>query len=154
MSLLGRAVYASLLWKERRAGARRRDVGGRRETGRRGERLAYWFLRRAGYVVVGRNLRLRPGSGELDLVAWDGPVLAFVEVKTRTGEESGPPETALGPRQQERIVRAAHDYLTRLKRKAVNYRFDIVSVGWNPEEGFRLKLIKNAFSGAPTGGSS
>lgn len=152
MSLLASAVYAALRWKERQR-ALRAGVGMAEEstssqiTGRTGETLAYWFLRREGYTMVARNLRLRPAAGELDLVGWDGAVLAFVEVKTRTSAATGPPEMAVMRRQQKRIARAAAIYTRRLKRKAIDYRFDVVSVAWKPREGYELKLIKGAFKG-------
>ncbi len=57
-----------------------------RRTGVRGETYAYWYLRRHGYIVVARNY-MRPGiKGEIDMVGYDGPVLAFVEVKTRAAQ--------------------------------------------------------------------
>lgn len=115
------------------------------ETGRRGEALAYWYLRRMGYLIVARNLRMRPDAGELDLVGWDGKILAFVEVKTRTSDAAGPPETAVSLRQQQRITQAARFYLERLKQKEVNYRFDIVSVAWEPQKGYQVRLTKDAF---------
>ena len=45
--------------------------------------------------MVARNYRARSGAGEIDLVAWDGDALAFVEVKTRSSEEYGAPEAAV-----------------------------------------------------------
>jgi putative endonuclease len=159
MPLLARLVYSSLLWRERRR-ARSSKRGGNHfqqqgeetardathlETGRRGEMLAYWYLRRMGYTIVARNLRLRADAGELDLIGWDGPVLSFIEVKTRTSDEAGPPEMAVTPAQQKRIERAAQIYMRRLKKKEVNYRFDIVSVEWRRETGYQVRLIKNAF---------
>jgi putative endonuclease len=80
-----------------------------------------------------------------NMVAWDGPVLAFVEVKTRISREAGPPEAAVTFDQQKRIAAAAQIYLQGLKQKAVNYRFDIVSVAWDQTEGYQLRLIKSAF---------
>ena len=95
--------------------------------------------------MVARNRHARAGSGEVDLIGWDGPVLAFVEVKTRTSAEAGPPETAVSRGKQKRIAKAAQDYLRRLKKQHVNYRFDIASVAWNPEAGLQVRLIKDAF---------
>jgi Uncharacterised protein family UPF0102 len=53
-----------------------------RRTGVRGETYAYWYLRRHGYVLVARNYMLPEMKGEIDLVGFDGPVLAFVEEDT------------------------------------------------------------------------
>lgn len=154
MSWFARLMYRALLWKERQRALRARHLPEklRREsdhlkTGERGEALAYWYLRQAGYTIVARNRRARSGAGELDLVGWDGPVLAFVEVKTRTSGEAGPPEAAVSRGKQKRIARAAKEYLRRLKQKPVNYRFDIVSVSWDPGAGREVRLIKDAFKG-------
>jgi len=53
-----------------------------RFTGVRGETYAYWYLRRRGYVFLARNYTLPGIKGEIDLVGYDGSVLAFIEVKT------------------------------------------------------------------------
>jgi putative endonuclease len=165
MSWWARAVYRTLVWRERREAIRAqrsasaglpihkaRD-GGRAdahlETGRRGERLVYWHLRQAGYTVIARNRRPGTHEAELDIVAWDGPVLAFVEVKTRTSAEAGPPETAVLPRQRRRILQSAQAYLRRLDRRDVSYRFDIASVFWTAHGGFEVRLFKNAFRDRP-----
>jgi len=152
MSILPQLMYRMLVWKERqrarlaaRSLPRPSSEAEHLKTGARGETLAYWYLRQAGFTIVARNRRARSGKGELDLVGWDGPVLSFVEVKTRTTMEAGPPELAVSKAKQRRIARAAHEYLQRLRRKPVNYRFDIASVAWNPEEGLQVRLIKDAF---------
>jgi putative endonuclease len=95
--------------------------------------------------MVARNRTARSGAGELDLVGWDGPVLSFVEVKTRTTADAGPPEAAVSKAKQKRIARAANEYLRRLRRKPMSYRFDIASVAWNSEAGLQVRLIKDAF---------
>ena len=157
MSLFARLMYRALVWKERRRAqlarrgakpaTRAQGTAPHLETGKRGEMLAYWYLRQAGYTIVARNRRARSGAGEVDLIGWDGPALAFVEVKTRTTEETGPPELAVSRTKQKRIAKAAHEYLRRLGQRAVNYRFDIVSVFWDSDAGYQVKLIKNAFKG-------
>ncbi len=156
MSLLARLVYRTLVWKERerarlmKAGRLPPAAEGQRpaphlDTGKRGENLAYWYLRQAGYTIVARNLRLAPDAGELDLVGWDGPVLAFIEVKTRTGDAAGPPELAVSENQRRRIRRAARLYLRRMRRQNVTYRFDIASVTWQEERGLGVRLVKDAY---------
>lgn len=153
MSWFARLMYRALVWKERQRAQRSRRTPRRLresdhlETGRRGETLVYWYLRQAGYTIVARNRRPHTGPGELDLVAWEGPVLAFVEVKTRTSSVAGPPETAVTRGQQRRIIRAAHDYLRHLKQKQITYRFDIASVTWDANVGFTVRVIKDAFKG-------
>jgi putative endonuclease len=152
MSLFARLMYRGLVWKERQRAKLARPsaeevqrADEHLKLGERGETLAYWFLRQAGYTVVARNRRARSGAGELDLVGWDGPVLSFVEVKTRMSPGGGPPEAAVSRSKQKKIARAAKEYLRRLKRAPLSYRFDIVSVAWEPEAGLRVRLIKDAF---------
>lgn len=151
---MARVVYGVLVWREKRsakaAGREHRSNGAdalpkHLKVGARGERLAYWHLRRSGYVIVARNRRPQSRSGELDMVGWDGPVLAFIEVKTRTGAEAGLPETAVSSGQRKRIGKSAQEYMRRLKRRPSAYRFDIASVLWNPAEGYRVRIIKDAY---------
>lgn len=155
MSLFAKAMYRALVWKERQRALRgqqpEKKAGGSGRaahlvTGERGETLAFWHLRQAGYTIVARNRRARSGAGEVDLIGWDGPTLAFVEVKTRTTEMAGPPELAVSRAKQKRIGRAAHDYLRRLPQKPESFRFDIVSVFWDATAGLSVRLIKNAFT--------
>ena len=134
-----RAQRAALLHQEERGESEISDLGGR------GENLAYWYLRQAGYTVVARNWRARSGAGELDLVGWDGPTLVFVEVKARTSEAAGPPELAVSPNKQERVIKAAREYLRQLGRKPIDCRFDVVSVSLTLEKGLQVRLIKDAF---------
>ena len=149
MSTLARLMYRALVWKERRR-ARHAALGPpsktqHLKTGARGETLAFWYLRQAGYTIVARNRRARSGAGEIDLIGWDGPVLSFVEVKTRTSDEAGPPEAAVSKAKQKRIARTAQEYLRRLGRKPPSYRFDIASVAWDSAAGPEVRLIKDAF---------
>jgi putative endonuclease len=152
MSFLARLMYRALAWKERqraqRAASLRPEAQGESEIpdlGVRGENLAYWYLRQAGYTVVARNWRARSGAGELDLVGWEGPILAFVEVKTRTSQAAGPPEEAVTPNKQKRVIKGAREYLRQLRRKPLGCRFDVVSVSFHPEEGLQVRLTKDAF---------
>ncbi|HKS96402.1 MAG TPA: YraN family protein [Terriglobia bacterium] len=158
MSLFAGWMYRALLWKERqrarratpaaRPGKAPSEAGLRAPhlaTGRRGETLAYWYLRQAGYKIVARNRPSDQQAGELDLVAWDGPVLSFVEVKTRTSAEAGPPEAAVNGAKRTRIARTAKEYLRHLGGRRVTYRFDIVSVSWDAEVGYHVRLTKDAF---------
>jgi len=109
--------------------------------GRMGEDLAHRFLRHHGCTVVARNYRTRSGSGEIDLVAWHGETLVFVEVKTRISEEFGSPDRAVDEEKQDKLRRAAHDYARRANVDWDRTRFDIVSivldnpvqVGWTRE---------------------
>ena len=125
---------------------RRRALAG--DHGRLGEDLAYRYLRRRGCTVVARNFTARSGAGELDLVAWDRGVLAFVEVKTRSSEDFGSPDAAVDDEKQQRIVIAAREYARRAGVEESRTRFDIVTVllGRRPHiawlrDAFRVRVI-------------
>lgn len=110
---------------------------------RRGEDLAHRFLRRNGYTVVARNYRPPSGAGEIDLIAWDGPVLVFVEVKCRWSEEFGAPERAVDREKERNLERVARDYARRASVEWNRVRFDIVSVVL--EQSPKIELLKDAF---------
>jgi len=117
----------------------------RRQTGIRGETLAYWYLRRQGYTVVSRNYRGRHTFGEVDLIGWDGNVLAFVEVKTRTTSTGGPPERAVDAGKQQALGRAARDFLSRRRLADVSYRFDVLALEAASGAAPVIRLHKGAF---------
>jgi len=114
------------------------------QTGRRGEEEAYFYLRRMGYVIVARNYRSRRRPSEIDLVGWDGEVLCFIEVKTRTTREVKPAEAAVDVEKQRDLRGMAHEYMRRVSGSPA-HRFDILSIyildGADPE----FTLFKNAF---------
>jgi len=95
--------------------------------GRYGERLAGRHLLSRGLVLLDRNWRCP--SGEIDVVAREGPVLVFVEVKTRRGAKFGTPAEAVGVQKARRLRRLAAQWLavhSAGERRQV--RFDVVSV--------------------------
>lgn len=109
-----------------------------------GEQQAERFLRNAGYAGVGR--RVRVGRDELDLVMRKGPVLVFVEVKTRGSESFGRPFEAVDRAKQLHLSRAAVRYVMNARIKPEYIRFDVVEVIGAPEgEPPRITHIENAF---------
>jgi putative endonuclease len=111
----------------------RGDGRERRVLGRRGERLAAKHLRRAGYRILKRNLRV--GHDEADLIALDpdGETIVVVEVKTLSGEAMAP-ELKIDRRKQYRLARLAAHLQQRRGYRAHRFRFDAVAVHW-PERG-------------------
>jgi putative endonuclease len=114
----------------------------RRNLGKRGEEAARAFLEKNGYTVVTSNYRTR--SGEIDLVALDGQVLVFVEVKTRSGQSYGSPWEAITPKKQKQISKVAAEYLIHNKVVDSEARFDVVAVTVG-SSGPCIELLKNAF---------
>ncbi len=99
------------------------------QTGSQGETAAYIFLRGVGYRIVATNFRVPQNRGEIDLIAWDGEVLCFIEVKTRIGEGLMPPEAAVDAAKRSHIRSVARSYLRRLPgEQDPPCRFDVVSV--------------------------
>jgi putative endonuclease len=111
--------------------------------GRLGEDLAHRFLQARGCAVVARNYRTLSGSGEIDLVVWDGHKLAFIEVKTRASQDFGPPESAVDAEKRERVRCAARDYARRAEIAWRDTRFDIVSIVLDQPP--RIEWLRDAF---------
>ncbi|MBI5280479.1 MAG: YraN family protein [Candidatus Solibacter usitatus] len=111
--------------------------------GRRAEDLAHRHLQRAGMRVVARNWT-RPGlRGEVDLVAWDGDRLVFVEVKSRRDSLHGPPERAIDPLKKLLVGSAAFYFLRRWRVPPDRARCDLVTVVFHP---FQIRHIPDAWS--------
>lgn len=106
------------------------------ETGRAGEELAAEFIIANGgrlvlanfKVPIGRNSKGVQVSGEIDLVAFDGETLSFVEVKTRRSSGFGGPLAAVDLRKQRQIIRTARIYRNIFRIRDVKYRFDVITV--------------------------
>jgi putative endonuclease len=100
-------------------------------TGERGEQAALFELRRRGYVVVARRWTSPKMRGDVDLIAWDGEWLCFVEVKTRTARDMTPAESAVDDdkrRMQRGLARAYLRVFPERERGTIAVRFDVVSV--------------------------
>jgi putative endonuclease len=99
------------------------------ETGVEGEEAAYFYLRRKGYVVVARRWLAGNIPGDLDLIAWHGQMLCFIEVKTRTAHDMTPAETAVDAHKRKTLRRLARAYIRQLPQKSEpQARFDVISV--------------------------
>lgn len=97
-----------------------------RSAGNLGELLAVKHLREAGFEIIQTNYRF--GHGEIDIIARDGNVLVFCEVKMRKTDEFGDPEYAITPRKQQQIRRIAQGYFFDNDIKEQECRFDVVAI--------------------------
>ena len=123
------------------------------ELGQRGEALAIEHLERAGYrivaanfsVPIGRNTRDVIVNAEIDIVAYDGPTLCFIEVKTRASDEFAPPQVNVDLRKRRQIARAARGYRRMLGLMNAAYRYDVLTVVLpkEAEENARIELFRN-----------
>ena len=100
--------------------------GGRGALGRFAENVAAAYLERRGYRIVGRNVR--PGSGEIDILAIEGGQTVLVEVRARRGEALGPPQWSLTPAKQAHLLNAAAALLASRPDLPAEQRIDLVAV--------------------------
>ncbi|BCA54287.1 UPF0102 protein [Nitrospira sp. KM1] len=115
----------------------------RRLFGQEGEATAESYLRRKGYRIIARNLR--SSLGELDLVAEDGQVLVFVEVKARRTVGYGGAIEAVDRRKQKKMTRLAAQYLATHHLTDRLCRFDVVLLQEQGAKDTRIEHLKNAF---------
>lgn len=116
----------------------------RRRVAARGEEAAAGHLARRGYRLVCRNYRCP--LGELDIVAWDGETVVFVEVKARRGVSHGLPQEAVDRRKQARLARVARHFLSVHGLHGVPCRFDVVAVRLDGGADPSIDLIRGAFA--------
>jgi len=113
-------------------------------TGQEGEEIAAAFLEKRGYRLVARNVRM--ARGEIDIIAYDGETLVFVEVKARSRRKAEAPfsaASAVDHRKQMQLARTAMKYLAQTET-TVPCRFDVVVVDRHAR-GVACALFQNAF---------
>ena len=127
-------MLAGLEWIARhRRGAER--LPAHLEVGVDGENEAYFYLRRKGYIVVARRWASGGLPGDIDLIAWQGPMLCFIEVKTRTARDLTPAEVAVDSHKRNTLRRLARAYVRQLPQDAAPpARFDVLSVYLVPKQ--------------------
>ncbi len=115
------------------------------ETGKTGEEAAFFHLRRNGFTVIAFGWRSGRAPGDLDLIAWDGETLCFVEVKTRSVRDFAPAEAAVD-RDKRRNLRRLAGYYLRQFPDGTPARFDVLSVYMQPgRRKPEFELFRNAF---------
>jgi len=114
----------------------------KKELGRRGEEVAFRFLKKKGYRIIEKNYACK--MGEMDIIAKEKDTLVFIEVKTRTSALFGPPQLAVNFSKQRQLSKVALNYLKEKRLEDVKARFDVVAIflGGKEEE---IELIKDAF---------
>jgi putative endonuclease len=102
------------------------------------EARAVALLEQRGYRVVERNFRCK--SGELDIVAFDGDVLCFVEVRSRGDDAHGDAAEMIDARKQKQVARVAMHFIGLRNPVFQRSRFDVVAI-----TGDRVELIQDAW---------
>src|ERR1700733_1804556 len=139
--LLEKCVYASDYLAARLGRGRAPHL----ELGRRGEEAAFFYLRRRGYIVVARGWHSAKVAGDLDLVAWEGNTLCFIEVKTRTSRNVATAESAVDHDKTRVLRRIARQYLLALPDTPDQVRFDVLSIYYEAQKAADVQLFRGAF---------
>jgi putative endonuclease len=122
------SALTGLDWAVQRSG-RAAAIPDHLVTGTEGEDAAYFYLRRNGYTVVARRWSSGNFPGDIDLIAWQGAMLCFIEVKTRTAHDATPAEVAVDSHKRHVLRRLARQYVRQLPQEtAPPVRFDVLSV--------------------------
>jgi putative endonuclease len=138
-------LLAGTAWVTKRRG-RRPSSPAHLVTGIDGENAAYFYLCRKGYTVVARRWSAGNVSGDLDLIAWNGPMLCFVEVKTRTAHDFAAAEVSVDSHKRSILRRLARQYVRQLPQEtAPPVRFDVLSVYLVPGQQKEFQHFEGSF---------
>lgn len=116
----------------------------RKDKGSAAEEAAASHLKRQGWRIIERNWSCR--SGELDIIAEQGEIMLFVEVRSRSGLGYGMPAESIDARKIQQVRRTAEVYLHRFGLSDRQIRFDAVAVMLGRNLEIRsLEHIEDAF---------
>jgi len=116
-----------------------------------GESYAAAYLEQLGYRLVAANFTLPVGrnrrgtviTAEIDLVAYDGDTLCFIEVKSRSSYWFAPPQANVDLRKRRQITRAARAYRRILGLEDQPFRYDVVTVVLAGDSTPHIELLRN-----------
>jgi len=116
-----------------------------------GESYAGAYLEQLGYRLVAANFTLPVGrnrrgtviTAEIDLVAYDGDTLCFIEVKSRSSDWFAPPQANVDLRKRRQITRAARTYRRMLGLEDQPFRYDVVTVVLAGDSTPHIELLRN-----------
>ncbi len=115
----------------------------RDDLGKKGEELAVSHLKSLGYKIVERNFRCR--LGEIDIIAYHGKTLVFVEVRTRKSCQFGSPLSSVTYRKQKKLITLAKFYMKKHRLFERVARFDVVGIILDKTGNVSIELVQNAF---------
>lgn len=111
--------------------------------GKQGEKLSRDFLKKKGFRILRTNFRNK--HGEIDLVAEDGEILVFVEVKTQRKSMFGPPEWKVDWRKQLQLVKVAESFLQTNNLQEKPCRFDVIGITVESGSQHNITHLEDAF---------
>lgn len=118
-------------------------MGNNKILGAFGEDTACEYLGKCGYKVLQRNFGCR--VGEIDIIAFQGDTIVFIEVKTRSSQRYGLPSEAVSKTKQQRMVKTALYYMQKYKLLDYMCRFDVIEIIIDDEGNYQINLITDAF---------
>jgi len=113
------------------------------ELGKIGEQQAFKYLKKKKFKIIKQGFQLY--KGEIDIIAYDGDTLVFVEVKTRRNYKYGRPEEAVTPAKQQQIQKIAQAFLTKNHIEDIKCRFDVLALLYDRDKKFRIEHFIDAF---------
>ena len=132
------------------------DTSNTSRVGIQGERISHDFLVRKGLRLVcanfktpvGRNRRGAIVTGEIDVIAYEGDVLCFIEIKTRTSEEFSSAVSAVNLRKQRQIIRTAKRYRKLFHLNDIRFRYDAMGIVLNGKRAPKIEYFRGYFNEA------
>ena len=110
-------------------------------TAKLGEDLASEYIKNHGYKILERNFR--KGYGEIDIIAIEGQILCFIEVKTRTSNQFGSPLEAINYWKLKTLTKTAQYYKMLHKNTPESLRIDAISVELSQNGDHKIEITKN-----------
>ena len=117
-------------------------LNSRQKFGEKSESIAVNYLKKQGYKIIEQNYRTK--LGEIDIIAKEKDIIAFIEVKSRKSKNFGNPKWAVTPKKQRKISMVALWYLKTTMQSNVKARFDVVSI-ISSQDNPSIEIVKNAF---------
>ena len=108
--------------------------------GKWGEETAAEYLTQHNYEIIARNVRTP--YGEIDIIARQGDVTIFVEVKTRTSNKMGLPEESITPRKRQHMLTAADHYAA--ENEIDHWQIDVIAIEGKPGSKSVITYFENA----------
>jgi putative endonuclease len=110
--------------------------------GKWGEQAAAEFLVQRGFVIIAQNFRTP--YGEIDVIARQGEITIFIEVKTRTSNKMGLPEDSITPRKRQHMISAAEYYAA--ESEIDHWQIDVLSIEGKPGAEPKITYFENAIT--------
>ncbi len=110
--------------------------------GKIAETIAFDFLKSKGYEILELNWRFK--RAEIDLIAREGNFLVFIEVKSRSNNDFGKPESSVGQKKKSMLTAGATSYMDMIDYDK-DFRFDIISITLRSETDFNIEHFPDAF---------